>query len=339
MNKGSFWFLLLSAIVASGCSFQNKTELLLPTAPSASSASSGGTDIGSSSAAGSGASTGSSSSSGSSSGSTTSPSSSSDFAGTWSSGTLPGLPQISSCTDLHWSISSQTQTSIKGEVSATCGSIADITADLTGELDGTDKINLTAKGSAIALGVTCNFDLTGVGKRESEDSLRLDYQGMTCLGPVKGSELLRRNSPTPATPPIEPPPTPSSPAPPPSSGSVACSGNTGPQIVECVEKQYPSYLAAGVSLQTRASNMQFLRNRIIETAKCKGMDVGLNLKRGGPSISTDFLVWRHGGLTEGVDIGQGYDDTKKKLNLIWHTYGPPNYGHPYYKDYGPVSCN
>jgi hypothetical protein len=72
-----------------------------------------------------------------------------------------------------------------------------------------------------------------------------------------------------------------------------------PQIAECVEKQYPSYLAAGVSLQTRTANMQFLRNRIIETAKCTGMDVGLNLKRGGPSISTDFLVWRHDGLTEG----------------------------------------
>ena len=204
-----------------------------------------------------------------------------------------------------------------------------------------DKINLTANGSAIAFGLTCKFDLTGVGRRESEDSLRLDYQGATCLGPLKGSELLRRTSPTPASPPLEPPPTPSAPAPPPppSGGSVACSGNTGPQIVECVEKQYPSYLAAGVSLQTRTSNMQFLRNRIIETAKCKGMDVGLNLKRGGPSISTDFLVWRHGGLTEGVDIGQGYDDTRRKLNLIWHTYGPPNYGHPFYKDYGHVSCS
>jgi hypothetical protein len=85
--------------------------------------------------------------------------------------------------------------------------------------------------------------------------------------------------------------------------------------------------------------MQFLRDRIIETAKCKGLDVGLNLKRGGPSISTDFLVWRHDGRTEGVDVGAGYDDTKKPLDLMWYTYGPPNYGHPYYKDYGHVNCN
>jgi hypothetical protein len=322
MTKGSIGPLLIGSILVTGCQFPNKTELLSPTAPGTTSAASD-----------------SSPSSPSPSSSTGSNSSSSVFQGTWGSTTLPGLPPITSCTDLHWSISSQTQKSITGEVSATCGSVADITADLTGEMDGDDKINLIAKGSAIAFGLTCNFDLTGVGRREGEDALRLDYKGSTCLGPVSGSELLRRNSPTPKSPPVEPPSPPDSPPPPPPGDSVTCSGNTGPQIVECVEKQYPSYLAAGVSLQTRTANMQFLRNRIIETAKCKGMDVGLNLKRGGPSISTDFLVWRHGGLTEGVDIGQGYDDTKKKLNLIWHTYGPPTYGHPFYKDYGPVSCH
>jgi hypothetical protein len=213
-------------------------------------------------------------------------------------------------------------------------------------MDGDDAVNLTAKGTVVALGLTCGFDLTGVGHRESADAWRLDYQGSTCLGKVSGSELLQRNSPQPAEPPpsSEPAPSPSPPPSPlpssaPTTGSVPCAGKTGKQIVECVEKAYPSRLAAGVSLETRTANMRFLRDRIIETCKCKGMDVGLNLKRGGPSISTDFLVWRHDGLTEGVDVGAGYDDTKKPLNLIWHTYGPPNYGHPYYKDFGPATCN
>jgi hypothetical protein len=229
-------------------------------------------------------------------------------------------------------------------VSAVCGGIADITATLTGQMDGNDKVTLTAKGSVVALGLTCGFDLSGVGLRESADAWRLNYSGSTCLGPVSGSELLRRNSPAPApqptpTPQPEPAPAPAPSPSPDATGPVKCSGNTGKLIVECVEKAYPSRLAAGVSLQTRTANMQFLRDRIIETAKCKGLDVGLNLKRGGPSISTDFLVWRHDGLTEGVDIGAGYDDTKKPLNLMWYTYGPPNYGHPYYKDYGHVNCN
>jgi hypothetical protein len=257
------------------------------------------------------------------------------------------LPNITSCTDLHWAISSQTSTSVAGEVSAVCGGIADITATLTGQMDGNDKVNLTAKGSAFALGLTCGFDLSGVGHRESADAWRLNYSGSTCLGPVSGSEVLRRNSPAAPAPQPEPSPEPSSPQPAPApqpqpspaAGPVPCAGNTGKLIVECVENAYPSRLAAGVSLQTRTANMQFLRDRIIETAKCKGLDVGLNLKRGGPSISTDFVVWRHDGLTEGVDVGAGYDDTKKPLNLMWYTYGPPNYGHPYYKDYGPVNCN
>lgn len=331
MRTRSWWFIALIPLIASGCQFQNKTESFLPTAPSANMPS----DIASSSAPAPAPSPSSSSSS-----------SGGAFEGTWSSPTLPGLPQISSCTDLQWSISSQSSTSVAGVVSATCGGIADITAELTGEMDSNDVVNLTAKGSAVALGLTCPFDLTGVGHREAADAWRLDYEGSTCLGRVSGSELLRRKSSSSGQSPApspDPDPAPSpGPSPSPSApdtGSVPCAGNTGKAIVECVQKAYPSRLSAGVSLQARTANMQFLRDRIIETCKCKGMDVGLNLKRGGPSISTDFLVWRHDGLTEGVDIGAGYDDTKRPLDLIWHTYGPPNYGHPYYKDFGPPSCN
>ena len=31
--------------------------------------------------------------------------------------------------------------------------------------------------------------------------------------------------------------------------------------------------------------MEFLRDRMIEHGKCKGLNLGLNLKRGGPTIS------------------------------------------------------
>ena len=72
-----------------------------------------------------------------------------------------------------------------------------VTANLTGQLEGEDVVNLTANGQAVALGITCGFSLTGVGHRESNDSMRLDYQGTTCLGPVSGSELLRRSAPAP----------------------------------------------------------------------------------------------------------------------------------------------
>lgn len=119
-----------------------------------------------------------------------------------------------------------------------------------------------------------------------------------------------------------------------------CNSSAGKDIAACIEARYPQYLAAGVSLDRRKANMAFLRDRMIEHGNCRGLDLGLNLKRGGPSISYDFLVWRRSGHPDtGVDIAGGYDDTRKRLSLGWLTYGADrNYGHPYYKNYGPVNC-
>jgi hypothetical protein len=147
--------------------------------------------------------------------------------------------------------------------------------------------------------------------------------------------------------------TPDSPAaPPPSDGGGGsgggggggdvskCNSSDGPDIADCIEGRYPSRLASGVSLSTRRANMQFLRDKMIEHGKCRGLDLGLNLKRGGPEISVDFLVWRRPGKPDmGVDVGSAWDDTSRRLGLSWHTYDPPNYGHPYYKSYGPASCS
>ena len=103
-------------------------------------------------------------------------------------------------------------------------------------------------------------------------------------------------------------------------GGAACNSNDGDDIAACIEARYPQYLAAGVSLSRRTSNMQFLRDRMIEHGKCRGLNLGLNLKRGGPSISNDFIVWRRSGQHDmGVDIARGYDDTDSKLRLMWHT--------------------
>lgn len=149
---------------------------------------------------------------------------------------------------------------------------------------------------------------------------------------------------TPAEPVAAPPPVPgggSSPDPTPSPGNPSsCNSSDGSDIADCIEARYPQYLAANVSLSRRVANMEFLRNKMIEHGKCRGLDLGLNLKRGGPTISSDFIVWRRPGKPDmGVDIGSAYDDTKRRLRLSWHTYDPPNYGHPYYKAYGSASCS
>jgi hypothetical protein len=104
---------------------------------------------------------------------------------------------------------------------------------------------------------------------------------------------------------------------------------TGQQVIDCVQSKYPEKLAAGVSDSQRLSNMEFLRDRVIETGICGGMDLGWNLKRGGPTVSIDAIVWRHG-FDDIIDIGFAYDDTSRPLRLQWIPVNAP-----FYKTYTP----
>ena len=133
---------------------------------------------------------------------------------------------------------------------------------------------------------------------------------------------------TPAAPAPKPPtPTPTG------GGGGSCASNSGEQIVKCIAAKYPEKLVAGISLGQRQENMMFLRDRIIEAGKCGGLDLGHNLKRGGPEISIDFLAERRNGQVLGHDIAFDYDNTSTTLQLYW---GDGTF--PFYKDYGPVSC-
>jgi hypothetical protein len=216
----------------------------------------------------------------------------------------------------------------------------------TSELEYTLQVSSNANFSPIV----ATFVVMETGAQTTIDQNYSFLHGRTYYWRVRArhtadSELsnwsVTRNFRTPDAPaapaPGDPGPSPD-PDPSPSNPSI-CNSNDGDDIADCIEARYPQYLAANVSLSRREENTKFLRNKIIEHAKCRGLDVGLNLKRGGPEISVDFIAWRRSGRTEGVDVVSGWDDTKRRLNLTWHTYGPPNYGHPYYKDYGPVSCN
>ena len=131
-------------------------------------------------------------------------------------------------------------------------------------------------------------------------------------------------------------------------GPVPCGGSSGQAIIACVAAAYPDKLvktsAGDFSLERRYANMEFIRDRIIETGKCKGVNLGQNNKRGTAEISRDFIVLRGSrgkhGRDMGVDIASGYDNVKNNLKLTWQLFDDgPNYGHPFYKDYGPVDCS
>lgn len=126
---------------------------------------------------------------------------------------------------------------------------------------------------------------------------------------------------------------PPAPSPTPTGGGGSCASNSGEQIVKCIAAKYPEKLVAGVSLDKRQENMMFLRDRIIEAGKCGGLDLGYNLKRGGPEISIDFLAERRNGQVLGHDVAFDYDNTSTTLQLYW---GDGTF--PFYKDYGPVNC-
>lgn len=131
-------------------------------------------------------------------------------------------------------------------------------------------------------------------------------------------------------------------------GPVPCAGGSGPAIIACVSAAYPDKLvktsAGDFSLERRWANMEFMRDRIIETGKCKGLNLGRNNKRGTAEISRDFIVLRgnsgKGGRDRGVDIASGYDDVSRTLKLTWQVFDAgENWGHPFYNDYGPVDCS
>jgi hypothetical protein len=126
---------------------------------------------------------------------------------------------------------------------------------------------------------------------------------------------------TPANAPAPPPPPPGGGG----GGNANCAPpypSNGKAVIDCVERKYPQYLVAHVSVAQRKANMAFLRDRIIEIGICGGMNLAWNMKRGGPEKSIDFLAWHDGHQWIGVDIGRAYDDVSKTLDLVWGIHGP-----------------
>ncbi len=429
--QSSLFGLLIAAMLATGCAFEQSSKLLNPAGPSDNGGAAVTTTAGGSSTSGGGSGNNAASA----------------FAGAWDSSTIAGLP-LGNCSDVKWLITAQTATSLAGTVTATCASGVSVAANLTGTLENDDVVNLVATGTLTAMGLPCQFNLTGVGTRQSRDEMKVDYSGTYCFGSVNGSEVLRNPE---AKPPVVlEPPIPVSPSngttlssiapqftlkagnrsgvtgrmqhilevsndssftsiaarfyqdetlpdttiatgysflnsktyywrartehdggadasnwsstkmfktPVPTDGGgggggnggggggggtnpASCSSSKGSDIAKCIEARYPQYRRAGVSLDQRKRDMQFLRDRLIEHATCRGLTVGLNLKRGGPEISNDFITFFTLGRWVGVDIAGGYDDRHSTLTMMWYQHGAStNWGHPFHKAYGSVNCN
>ena len=163
--------LAVASFTTTGCAFERQSGVLAPTSSNSNSTSA-------------------------SNGSNPTPAATStpSLLGTYVSGSAaPTLPDPKTCGNFQYQITSQTASSIAGTFTGSCGGGLTFSGSATGTLNGT-AVSVTATGNASMPGVpNCPFTLNGNGTVEDNgNTLRMPFTGQTCLGPVSGTEVLRR---------------------------------------------------------------------------------------------------------------------------------------------------
>jgi hypothetical protein len=127
----------------------------------------------------------------------------SSLVGMWASQAV--TPTASGCTNFQWVVSSQTAAALAGSFSASCAGGLEIQGSASGQLGNPTSIPIVVNGTATIPGVpNCPFALTGNGSVDSGvTTLTIPYSGTTCLGPVHGTQVLRKSTPA-----VVPPPPP-----------------------------------------------------------------------------------------------------------------------------------
>ncbi len=161
--------LAATAALATACGFERSQTILTPTdvAGSAPSANKGNPSPGAST---------------------------SSLVGTWASAQAPLLPSPSSCGDFQWQVTSQTANSVSGTFSVRCGGGLIVSGTASGTING-NQMPMTASGTASLPGIpTCSLSLSGTGTIVDSNTLTISYSGTTCLGPLSGTETLRKRT-------------------------------------------------------------------------------------------------------------------------------------------------
>jgi hypothetical protein len=110
--------------------------------------------------------------------------------GSWTSSAA--LPSPTTCTNFRWNVTEQSGSTASGTFTATCAGNLQVAGTANGTLSGSNVTwNATASASVPNL-PSCPITLTGTAEI-GVDSIRVPYSGQTCLGPVTGVEVLRKN--------------------------------------------------------------------------------------------------------------------------------------------------
>lgn len=252
----------------------------------------------------------------------------SSLLGTWS--TSGQSVTGSSCTNVQWRVTAQSTNALSGEFSADCVGGISISGTASGQLSG-DTLPYQITGTGSAPGVAgCAFSLSGTARLEG-DAIRIPYSGITCLGPIRGEEVLRRRTetaPPPPAPEPEPEPAPEPEAPPPAQspyhvGPGPLSEDRAKQVVFATSKEYP-YLttARNTEDESRAAALELLR-RMIWHLKLAGFQAGRQKNPSG-AISGDKLTVFLDGKWEAYDVFSSVGTPGRATPVIFLYVGSGN---------------
>jgi hypothetical protein len=109
--------------------------------------------------------------------------------GNWSSANV--VPSASTCSDFKWNVTQQSGNTASGTFSATCAGDLKINGTANGTLNGS-TVTWNAQATGTMAGISCPITLNGTAEL-GVDSIRVPYSGTTCVGPVSGVEVLKKN--------------------------------------------------------------------------------------------------------------------------------------------------
>lgn len=110
------------------------------------------------------------------------------FSGNWSS--LAASAASNACTDFSWRVTDVTASGASGEWSARCLTAIPVSGTASATfVEG--EVRWTATGAGTIEGASCPVALAGTSGL-ANGQVRISYAGTTCLGPVSGTEILRK---------------------------------------------------------------------------------------------------------------------------------------------------
>lgn len=114
----------------------------------------------------------------------------SSFGGSW--GSVAASTAEAVCTDFSWKVTDVTASGVAGTWTARCFKTIPVSGNASASLVN-GEMRWTATGTGTATGAaTCAVALTGSARLEN-GQITIPYTGTTCLGPVAGTEILRKS--------------------------------------------------------------------------------------------------------------------------------------------------